>query len=297
MQIVLITHDPDLSEYRNEQLVRRLRKRGVDVRILAPGQEIVRLKGGRITVLDARGRELNPDLVVNGLFLNTGRGLDLVRVFEAAGHNVVNRADPWYYAKMKHLAGAILSAAGIPHPSTVFSHGAPRGLRRQVRRLGRRVVFKPWDSALGTGSVRYRRERIFRATLRRWLRRHQSVYAQAFVRNPGRDIRALVVGGDVLGATYRYAPRGKWKTNVAAGGRPANCRVTEPIRQLSLAATRALGLDIAGVDLIEGPDGLQILELNAWPNYRRYDETVGIDVADRLAQYLQNRALGSRFSR
>lgn len=290
LEIALITHDPDLKEQRNRKLVNALAERGVSVRVLAPGRETVCISGSGTAFIDGSGRELNPDLVVNGLYRNSGWGLDLVRAFELAGYPVVNRAEAWYRAKMKHVASAALAAAGVPQPPVVFSHGVPAPLWRRARRLGRRVVLKPWNSALGEGSARYPQAQITRERLGRWRRRHGSVYAQAYVPNPGRDIRVVVVGSEALGASYRYARRGMWKTNVAAGGRPAYCRLTEPLRRLALAATRAVGLDVAGVDIIEGAERLQVLELNAWPNYHGYDQIARVDVAGYLADYLIERA-------
>lgn len=140
--------------------------------------------------------------------------------------------------------------------------------------------------SLGRGLVRYRNGRLLTQRLREWRKKKHYIHVQAYIRNPGRDIRAVVIGNQVVGATYRIAPPGSWRTNVAAGGTPKNCPVTPQLRDISIRATKALGLDIAGVDLIEGVNGLQVLELNAWPNYERYDATVGIDVADVLAQYI-----------
>src|SRR5690606_1155636 len=121
-------------------------------------------------------------------------------------------------------------------------------------------------------------------------RRGAPVYLQRFVPNPGRDIRVMVVGGEAIGATYRLARRGRWKTNITAGGIPAPCPVTPELAAIALAATASVGLDIAGVDVIEGPQGYQILEINAWPNYERFDQVAGVDVADRIAQLLIARA-------
>lgn len=290
LEIALVTHDANIVQQRNRKLVHALTQRGVDVRVVAPGRETVRIRGAEVAFFDSTGRRVQPDLVVNALYRNSGWGLDLVRAFELAGYPVVNRAEAWHRAKMKHLTGAALAAAGVAQPPVVFSHGLPRGMWRRVRWLGRRIVLKPWNSALGQGSIRYRRSAVTPLRLRRWRRKHGSVYAQAFVPNPGRDIRVVVVGSETLGATYRYARKGMWKTNVAAGGRPAYCRVTEPLRRLALAATRAVGLDVAGVDIIEGSEGLQVLELNAWPNYHIYDRVARIDVAGHLADYLIKRA-------
>lgn len=290
LEIALVTHDAKIVQQRNRKLVHALTQRGVDVRVVAPGRETVRIRGAEVAFFDSTGRRVQPDLVVNALYRNSGWGLDLVRAFELAGYPVVNRAEAWHRAKMKHLTGAALAAAGVAQPPVVFSHGLPRGMWRRVRWLGRRIVLKPWNSALGQGSIRYRRSAVTPLRLRRWRRKHGSVYAQAFVPNPGRDIRVMVVGDEAIGATYRIARRGRWKTNVTAGGIPAPCPVTADLAAISLAAAKSLGLDIAGVDVIEGPHGYEILEVNAWPNYHRFDQVAGVDVADRIAALLMDRA-------
>lgn len=287
MQIVLVTNDRNLKEYRNRELADRLERRGAVLIPLAPGSESVVAEAGRI-VLACQDQVIQPDLVVNGLTSKTGKGLYLVRLLEAAGFRVVNRAEPWYWAKYKPIATVGLVVRDIPHPPTLFAGTYSPSTTVLARRLNkRRLVLKPWNGALGQGVIRVRNDKSLSLRLRRWYNRHGTIYAQSYIRSARRrDIRALVIGNQVFGATYRYAPRGHWKTNVAAGGKPANCPVTPEITKLSLQATRALGLDYAGVDLIEGRRGLQVLEVNAWPNYHVYDQVVGIDIADRLAQYL-----------
>ncbi|MDQ7793822.1 MAG: RimK family alpha-L-glutamate ligase [bacterium] len=293
MQILLITHDPRLRQYRTRELVRRLRDRHVDPVVLAPRQALVSIQSGRVVLLGPRGPALRPDLVLNALYLRSQRDLDAVRAMEGAGYQVINRADAWYAAKVKPLTAARLTAAGLPHPTTLFSRGVPPVLREQAAAMVGWVVVKPWNGALGHGIRRFRNRSVLLAWLRRLAQRGRPALVQGYVPNPGRDIRVLVIGGEVVGATYRVATGQSWRTNVAAGATPVRCEPTYPMRDLAVEATWALGLDIAGVDLMEGPDGLTVLELNAWPDYERFDKVAGVDVADHLARYLVRRATKS----
>lgn len=290
VEVLMVTHDPELKAYRNRELVQRLRNRDVPVTVVAPAHLAVTASATGPRLWHINGRRLQPSIVLNALYKNSGVGLDAVRILERAGFPVINRADAWYAAKLKPLASVYLTAAGIPHPPTLFSYSTPAKVATQLFKRSRYVVFKPPSGSLGYGMVRYRNSRNLVKRLREWRSKNRYVHAQAFVRNPGRDIRAVVIGNQVVGATYRIAPPGSWRTNVTSGGTPKNCPVSPQIRDLSLRATRALGLDIAGVDLIEGKNGLQVLELNAWPNYELYDAIVGIDVADVLARYIISRA-------
>lgn len=290
VEILLVTHDPNLSSYRNRELVLRLKRRNANPIVVAPEQLV--FIGGKPgpAVWHIDGYRLNPDLVVNALYRNSGTGLDAIRFLEEAGLPVINSSSAWYAAKVKPLASIRLAAKGLPHPPSLFSYQAPVKIARHLfnRKRQKHVVLKPKSGSLGRGLVRYKNGSSLPTKIRLWQKKRQYVYAQSFVRNPGRDIRAVVIGDQVVGATYRLAPKGNWRTNVALGGKPKNCPVTPALRELAIKATRAIGLDVAGVDLIESPSGLQILEVNAWPNYEQYDRIVGIDVADELAQFIIN---------
>lgn len=237
--------------------------------------------------LDRQGNKLQPKLVVNGLFKNQGQGIETVKAFEYLSYPVVNRAQSWLAAKVKALTTAKLAQAGVPHPPTIFTLQNRPGLHLYTRRrLGLPVVLKPWQGAQGVGVTRYRTLKGLRNRLKKI---NQPIYLQRFVRHPGRDIRVMVMGNRVPVAVYRVARRGRWKTNVYQGAKPVKCEITPPLAHLALAATQAVGLDIAGVDVVEYKDRLYVLEVNAWPNYDRYIPKLKVDIAQRLAKYLIQR--------
>ncbi len=110
------------------------------------------------------------------------------------------------------------------------------------------------------------------------------LYLQRFISNPGRDIRVFVVGGDVPSAIYRLAPPGSWINNLSRGGSHEICEVTGEIAGLAVEAAGAVGAVFAGVDLIEGEDGLQILEVNGTPSIRGIYEACGVNVAQDIVK-------------
>ena len=291
MQVAIVTHDRQARSYRTRALLDRLHVRGVRWVLLSPDRTIVEILQGTIRFLDGAGRLVTPDVVLNALYLASGYGLEIIEAFEAAGVPVVNSAAGWRKAKTKALASVAFCVHGVAHPETVCSPGAPPALAAVAQAsLGPLLVYKPWRGTMGAGVTLLTRPRSVYGAVARLARRGAPVYLQRFVPNPGRDIRVMVVGGEAIGATYRLARRGRWKTNVAAGGIPAPCPVTPELGAIAVAATASVGLDIAGVDVIEGPEGYQILEVNAWPNYERFDQVAGVDVADRIAELLIVRA-------
>ncbi|MFF0430595.1 RimK family alpha-L-glutamate ligase, partial [Streptomyces sp. NPDC004520] len=116
-------------------------------------------------------------------------------------------------------------------------------------------------------------------------------YVQELIDKPGRDIRVIVVGGQVLGAIYRTGE--SLRTNVALGGQVHPCEVTAEIEKLSLEAAAAVGAEIAGVDLIEDGEGrLLVLEVNHRVEFTGFQSALGdrVDVADHIVGFLRDRA-------
>jgi [lysine-biosynthesis-protein LysW]--L-2-aminoadipate ligase len=112
-------------------------------------------------------------------------------------------------------------------------------------------------------------------------------YLEEFVNRPPRDIRAIVIGDEVVAAIYRYSSEGDWKTNMALGGRAENCPVSNQLQDLCLKATRAVGGRIVGVDLMESEDdGLIVHEVNNTTEFKNTVKTTGIDIAGLMIDYL-----------
>ena len=112
---------------------------------------------------------------------------------------------------------------------------------------------------------------------------------------PNRDLRAYVVGGDLVGAMYRYAPDGDWRTNVALGGDVADATddISEKAAETALYAAEVLGLDYAGVDLIEGAEGeWYVLEVNPTAGFKGLFEATGRSPAPHIARLAIERVGG-----
>jgi len=116
------------------------------------------------------------------------------------------------------------------------------------------------------------------------------LYVQRMVRHPGHDIRVFVLRGSVLGVMRRHATPGEWRTNVSLGGRAEPCRLDSEAERLAVAAARAIGAEMAGVDLIADLDRgrLVVLEVNAVPGWRALARVTGIDVAAAILTTLKD---------
>ena len=112
------------------------------------------------------------------------------------------------------------------------------------------------------------------------------IYIQQFIRHPGWDVRAFVIGGHVIGAMRRTA-HGDWRTNVSQGGTGTPMELSTAQDSLARHAATAVGAVIAGVDLLPGPNGeWYVIEVNAVPGWRALGVACGLDVAKLVVGYL-----------
>jgi RimK family alpha-L-glutamate ligase len=204
--------------------------------------------------------------------------VDALHALAAAGVRVVNAATAIERTVDKFLASALLATAGVPTPRTIACERADDALAAFAE-LGSDVVVKPLFGSMGFGMTRIDdadvAARVFRA-----LELERAVYYLQ-ERLTGMNVRALVVGGRVVGAVERVGDG--WRANLARG---ASARALEPDgarEDLCVRAAEAVGADYAGVDLL----GDQVLEVNGIPGWHGLERATGVDVAAALVEHLQ----------
>src|SRR5262249_11089296 len=157
------------------------------------------------------------------------------------------------------------------------------------------AVVKPLFGSLGRG-VRLV-ESGEAGVLARLLKRHRALYLQRYVQSPNGDLRAFVVGGRVVAAIRRHARRGGLPPNRPPRPEMERVELDARLAALSVRAARAVGLDYTGVDLVDGPDGPLVLEVNGAPRWEALEETTGCDVAQAIVAHAidrRNRFFGSK---
>jgi ribosomal protein S6--L-glutamate ligase len=211
--------------------------------------------------------------------------MDLLHRLQAEGTRVLNPPRTIEACVDKYLATACLHAAGLRVPATIVCQHADAALEAFAA-LGGDVVVKPVFGSEGRGMVRVSDPELAWRTFRTLERTQSVLYLQQFIRHPGWDLRAFVLGGRVLAAMRRTA-NGGWRTNVAQGGRTERVRLDAEAEQLAVRAAAELGAAVAGVDLLPGPSGeWYVIEVNAVPGWRALAPVTGVDVALELVRYL-----------
>ena len=214
---------------------------------------------------------------------------DLIRQFESVMH-VMNTSAAIQNAANKFYSFFLFQRAKLPIPLTTVTAELDVALNT-LARWGT-VIVKPIFGSQGKGIVMLtEREPNVSSNLERLLEERGVLYIQEFVPNPGRDIRVFVVGEEALGAMYRVSLDGSVVSNLSQGGTPVRCELTEELQDLAVRATKAVGADFAGVDLIEGEEGLLVLEVNGTPSGRGINQACGVDVTEKIVSSLFERLL------
>jgi [lysine-biosynthesis-protein LysW]--L-2-aminoadipate ligase len=220
--------------------------------------------------------------------LSQTRGLALLRVLESWGVPTVNRHAVAAVCASKLDTSALLVAAGLPTPATVVAF-SPEGALLAAEELGYPVVLKPvtgsWGRLLARINDRDSAEALFEHKALLGGPEHSVFYLQRHIDKPGRDIRAFVIGDEVVCAIYRESAH--WVTNTARGARTRNCPVDGTLRDLSLRAAAAVGGGVLAIDLLEDHDGLLVSEVNATMEFRNSIDVTGVDIPGRVADHVR----------
>ena len=220
--------------------------------------------------------------------LSHSRAYYLTRWLESLGIPAVSPHRVVATCGDKLLTSAALQEAGLPIPRTVVAF-TPEAALEVIEEMGYPVVLKPlhgsWGRLLARVNDRDAAEAILehKTTLGGYV--HSVFYIQEYVDKPGRDIRTLVAGDEVVYAIYRRADH--WITNTARGGEPLPCPITPEIQGLSLGAAQAVGGGIVAVDLLETADGRMLVnEVNHTPEFHGAIQATEADVAGKMVDYV-----------
>ncbi|WP_336002721.1 RimK family alpha-L-glutamate ligase [Halorientalis halophila] len=265
--------------------------------VAALGHEAVWLRASN-TAVDVRdGRatlEPDADVIVNRLLLSKqeqpAEGLGLADTI-AKLRPMLNPPGPTLTATYKFATATALAEAGVPVPDALLALSSDR-LEADRERFGDPAVYKTAIGTHGGGTWKVDAGNAVTAQVGPRQAFLQEYLAPAD--DPNSDLRVYVVGDEVIAAMSRTASDAEWRTNVALGGETADVTETVPeeVREIARDATAAVGLDYAGVDMIEGPDGWYVLEVNPTAGFRGLFAATGVSPAPAIAKLAIERAGG-----
>ena len=213
-----------------------------------------------------------------------------LRFLQSLGIPTVNSYSATITCDNKFLTSITLQEAGVPALRTMIAY-TPGSALEAIERLGYPAVLKPpvgsWGRLLAKINDREAAEAILEHKEILGSYHHSIFYIQEYVPKKGGDIRAFVVGGKVIGASYRSSTH--WITNVARGAETSPATVSPEMEEIALRAAEAVGGEILGVDLVETDEGLKVIEINTGAEFKGLIEATGVDVPAAIAEYLKGR--------
>lgn len=219
------------------------------------------------------------------------------RLLEQAGIPCVNRHEVVRRCGDKEETSLLLQRAGVPTPRTLLALD-PESALRACDAMGYPVVLKPvvgsWGRLIAKADDRAQADAIIEHKAVLGGPQHSIFYVQEFVPKPQRDIRAFVVGEEVVAAIWRTNPS-HFITNTAQGGKASKCDVTPEIREVCLRAAEAVGGGVLAMDLMETRDaGLTCHEVNHTMEFKNSVAPTGVDIPGRIVEHCLAVAKGAR---
>lgn len=217
-------------------------------------------------------------------------GLYACRIFNSWNIPTVNTAAVAEACGDKLITTTLLAKSGVPQPHSRVAF-TPESALETIEAMGYPVVLKPvigsWGRLLAKVNDREAAEAILEHKAVLGSVQHSVFYIQEYIKKPGRDIRAVVVGDKVITAIYRKSAH--WITNTARGGEGELCPVTPELEEISLKAAQAVGGGVLAVDVIEHPErGMLVNEVNHTMEFHTVQPLSGIDIADTIVGYVVN---------
>ncbi len=256
----------------------------------------LRSENTSIDISDGEVRmEPEVDIIANRLLLSNSEqpceDLGLARTLSAV-RPMLNPPEAVLTAVHKFATATALAAEGLPVPDALLALDSET-LESARERFGEEAVYKTAIGTHGGGTWKVHTGDPVMPTVGQ-----RRAFLQELIHSNDdrpRDVRVYVVGDRTIGAMTRYAPEQDWRTNVALGGEVADARdlIDSEVADIAMEACSCLGIDYAGIDLVEGPDGWNVLEVNPTAGFRGFFKATGISPAPAIAALAIEEAGGS----
>ena len=218
-------------------------------------------------------------------------GTAVVRQFEMMGVFAANRSQAISRSRDKLRALQILAAEGIRLPVTGFAR-SPKDIGSLIERVGGSpLVIKLLEGTQGVGVVLAETDKAAESVIAAFRQLDANILVQEYIKEAkGADLRALVVDGKVVAAMKRQGPEGEFRSNLHRGGHASAIRLTTKERNTAIRSAKALGLGVAGVDMLRTEGGPLVLEVNSSPGLEGIEAATSVDVASAIIAYVEKRA-------
>ena len=290
MRIAMLARNPTL--YSHQRLVEAAEARGHDI-------EIINTLGVYISVASHR-----PEMHYKGQILDgfdaviprigasiTFFGTAVLRQFEVMGVYPLNESVSISRSRDKLRSMQLLARRGIGLPVSVFAHATSQAGDILDMLGGAPVIIKLLEGTQGIGVVLGETPGAAKSMIQAFGGLKANILVQEFIKEAGgSDIRCLVVGEKVVASMMRTGADGDFRSNLHRGGKAKSIKITPEERSTAVRSAQIMGLNVCGVDMLRSNHGPVVMEVNSSPGLEGVEKATGIDVADKIIEFLEKNA-------
>lgn len=276
--------------YSTSRLVEEAKAKGWDVEVidyLKCSMEIIKGDliinyGGKILV--------KPDAIIPRIGASrTFYGTAVVRHFEMMGVFTITGSIPLTRSRDKLRSLQILSRKSVNIPKTVFASNKSSAKDVIALSGGTPLILKILEGTQGVGVVLVDSEKAAKSVLDAFYGMDVNILVQEYIEEAnGADIRVFIVGDKIVGAMRRQSKEGEFRSNLHQGGSATVHKLTKEEKATALAAAKAMGLGVCGVDMISSKRGPLVLEVNSSPGLEGIENSTSINIAGKIMDYIES---------
>ncbi len=290
MNIGILSLGPKL--YSTKRLLEAAEKRGHKAEVINYLKCYVNITSHRPSV-HYKERTLNEfDAIIPRIGAsNTFYGTAIVRQFEMMGVYPLNESVAISRSRDKLRSLQILAKKGVGLPVTGFAHSTDdtEDIIKMVG--GAPLVIKLLEGTQGKGVVLAETDKAAESVIGAFMELDAHIMAQEFIKEAGgADIRCFVIDDKVVATMMRQGKEGEFRSNLHRGGSAKVIKITPEERSTAVRSAKAMGLNLAGVDLLRSNHGPVVMEVNSSPGLEGIETATGIDVADKIIQFMEKDA-------
>lgn len=288
MHIAILSREP--NNYSTSRLVESGKARGHEIDIIDPTKCYMNITSNRPKIYYKGGEELKGyDAIIPRLGTSTTfYGSSVLRQFEVMGVYSVNDSVAIVRSRDKLRSLQLLSRKGLGMPVTAFAN-SPHAIDHVLEMVGGPpVIIKLIEGTQGLGVVLAETKSAAESVIQAFQGLKANILVQEFIaESEGTDIRCFVVGDKVVGSMLRKGREGEFRSNVHRGGSAHAIKITPEERSTAVRAARAMGLKVAGVDILRSNHGPLIMEVNSSPGLQGIEKATEKDLAGKIIAFIE----------
>jgi len=290
MKIAILSRNPKL--YSTSRLVEAGIARGHEVHVFDHTKCYIVNESREPNVYYGKEKITGFDAVIPRIGASvTFYGASIVRQFEMQKIFSTVKSVALTRSRDKLRSIQILSRENLSIPKTAFARN-PKDIPHLIKTVGGApLILKVLEGTQGLGVVLAETQKAAQSVIEAFMGMETNILVQEFIKEAGgADIRAFVINGKVVGAIKRQGIEGEFRSNLHRGGVSKKIKLKRAEINAAVKAANAMGLGIAGVDMLQSERGPLILEVNSSPGLKGIETSAGIDIASKIIEYVENNA-------